>query len=519
MLDKLTIYESWDLEKPTIPPRSRLYQLKPIGVGTSDVESLTSYVARLAQAHCVSIRRLYLEEIFPLTKRGDVCPGQNQVLHIIRKHSDILNGTKLNAATWVQAIGILTNRADLHCLTMLAWAKVLSQRELLRPVRAWCPLCYEEWQLAGQVIYDPLIWALDVIKACPHHCQRLETCCPHCHKQPFLLESQSRPGYCPKCGKWLGVSSQVKVSDSKALTEDELKWQIWVIQNVGELIAAVPRLSSYPSRERISKAISIYATQLTEGNITAFARLVGKKIATLHPWHTGKSIPQLIALLQICFCIRTSLLNFLIGDVVTIDSDEAVRQINDKQQQKSKKVYKQPLELEQLQKALTLSLTEYPPPPLAEMTRRLGCSRDILQWNFPILSRKVVERYVDYRKAKLEDKRSILLSVLESEENPPISVREVARRIGVSDSYIRIYFPDLCHLISKRYIEYHKNKSQKTIEKLCQEVRQVALELDAQGVNPHSGNVGKHLLKPGILRHKDVASALQEVRCKLGYKK
>src|SRR5919202_49884 len=442
MLDKLTIYESWDLEKPTIPPRSRLYQLKPMGVGTPNVESLTSYFTRLAQAHCVSVTRLYLEEICPLTKRGDVFPGQKQGLDIIAKSSDILNGTKSNAATWVKVLGILTNRADLHCLTMLTWAKVLSQRGLLRHVRAWCPLCFEEWQLAWQVLYEPLIWALDLVKACPHHCQRLQTCCPHCHKQPFLLESQSRPGYCSKCGKWLGVSSQVKVSDSKALPEDELKWQIWVIQNVGELIAAAPHLSSSPPREQISKAISIHATQLTEGNITAFARLVGKKIATLHPWHRGKTIPQLIALLQICFCIKTSLLNFLTEDVVSIDSDEVVRQINDKQQQKSKKVYKQPLKLEQLQKALALSLTEYPPPPLAEMTRRLGCSRDILQGNFPILSRKVVERYADYRKAKLEDRRSILLSVVESDEEPSLSVAEVARRIGVSDSSLRIYFPD-----------------------------------------------------------------------------
>ena len=36
------------------PPRSRLYSLEPIGVGTAMVESLTGYVARLAEAHSVS---------------------------------------------------------------------------------------------------------------------------------------------------------------------------------------------------------------------------------------------------------------------------------------------------------------------------------------------------------------------------------------------------------------------------------------------------------------------------------
>jgi hypothetical protein len=31
----LTIYETWDLQAPPIPPRSRLYSLEPVGVGTA----------------------------------------------------------------------------------------------------------------------------------------------------------------------------------------------------------------------------------------------------------------------------------------------------------------------------------------------------------------------------------------------------------------------------------------------------------------------------------------------------
>src|SRR5574341_819764 len=48
-------FESWILSRPPAPPRSRLYSLEPIGIGTAIVESLTGYTARLAEAHSVSV--------------------------------------------------------------------------------------------------------------------------------------------------------------------------------------------------------------------------------------------------------------------------------------------------------------------------------------------------------------------------------------------------------------------------------------------------------------------------------
>ncbi|WP_373541465.1 hypothetical protein [Chamaesiphon sp.] len=44
--------------EPIIPHRSILYSIPPIGIGTGDIEDLTSYICRLAEAHCLSIDRL-----------------------------------------------------------------------------------------------------------------------------------------------------------------------------------------------------------------------------------------------------------------------------------------------------------------------------------------------------------------------------------------------------------------------------------------------------------------------------
>ncbi len=53
-LNSLEIYDRIIFPKTLeIPKRSRLYFLEPIGVGTPYTESLSSYLTRLAQEHCV----------------------------------------------------------------------------------------------------------------------------------------------------------------------------------------------------------------------------------------------------------------------------------------------------------------------------------------------------------------------------------------------------------------------------------------------------------------------------------
>ena len=58
-----SVYPSWNEESLAIPPRSRLYQLNPVGIGTTYVESLTSFTNRLAEAHCLLPGILMTREI------------------------------------------------------------------------------------------------------------------------------------------------------------------------------------------------------------------------------------------------------------------------------------------------------------------------------------------------------------------------------------------------------------------------------------------------------------------------
>ena len=68
----MTIYlEDWSLKPPEIPPRSRLFSLEPVAVGTPYTESLSSYLHRLAQAHCLTSQKLVMGEIAPLILKDE----------------------------------------------------------------------------------------------------------------------------------------------------------------------------------------------------------------------------------------------------------------------------------------------------------------------------------------------------------------------------------------------------------------------------------------------------------------
>lgn len=201
----LETYDSWDLELPVVPLRSRLYHLEPIGLGTPYVESFTGYICRLAQAHCVSPRTLMRQEILPISNPNP--KSQFYVPELLSVEFAIhVNGGELSAQQYIRGLETLTLKVDLQSLTMQAWKwKTLARTEApIRHLRAWCPECYQDWYGAGATIYEPLLWSIAAVFVCPRHRQPLQSLCPHCGQRQRLIAGMMRPGYCSKCQQWLG---------------------------------------------------------------------------------------------------------------------------------------------------------------------------------------------------------------------------------------------------------------------------------------------------------------------------
>lgn len=252
----LEIYEQWSLEFPTIPTRSRFYHLEPIGIGTPIVESLSSYICRLALAHCVSpgvlIRQQTLSNAYGIYEDQPLVASLPSIGYALK-----INGTGAVARRFVHRLETLTFKSNLERLTMLAWSqKTVALADPCKCYRAWCPQCYQDWRHLEQVIYEPLLWSWTAVIVCPRHCQLLQTICPSCGQNQQLIQAKMRPGYCCKCQQWLGFSSDCQPSQLQTTLDHlEFNWHIWVAQTIQQVLAVGSSSLPKAIRSRIANVI------------------------------------------------------------------------------------------------------------------------------------------------------------------------------------------------------------------------------------------------------------------------
>ena len=331
----LDVYESWNLTPTVFSRPSRLYSLEPVGIETTYGESLTSYIARLAQAHHVTTAALFDLEILKLVDREYLsrmkAPGSMRALcGPFRELARAINGMGKTATDLTRAVEALTLRNDMSFLTMKPWAAVFSQCRLLRLTHAACFYCYEEWRVQGKVIYDPLLWALEPVRVCPKHLRPLSLQCRFCGRHLRPLATHSCPGHCSNCGEWLGTFVQDALHQSQPLAKAEWNQAIWMASAAGELIAAAPSLAVRPAREAVARTISTQAGRFA-GKLARLARFLQMNKTAIHDWRRGKKVPELGRFLKMCFRLDTPPLQILSSHSVQrpdgscTDSEEQVQ--------------------------------------------------------------------------------------------------------------------------------------------------------------------------------------------------
>lgn len=446
--NNLPIYDSWQINNPVIPIRSKLFPLEPIGIGTPHVESLTSYLTRLAQAHNVLLGNLATHEIKPVIPKS----YRSRDLFCIKHRTGTVNGIGVIACDLVRALSQLTLRTDLIYLTLLKWSEVFPQRQLNRPVKAWCPACYQDWHSQNKVIYEPLLWSFQKVSICLEHRTYLKTSCPHCYSEFPPLASNSRPGYCSNCEEWLGESN-IK----KSQLENET-WQAWAIGNLGDILSKSPQLE-ITQIKKVSQSFQNIINQTTEGNIAAFARLIGFPKNKVWMWSKGKVLPQLSTLLKICYLLDLSLLEFLTKDTF---------------------------------KAIVVKNNNF---------------------------FSIEKNNLKYIASDLVSTENTLKTILSKSYDEPPSLTAVAKELKINRRTITRRFPELCQAISNRYLEYRKSHRLQKIQHCILEIERAVVELNKQGIYPSESNVSKLMSQPGYFREKEVRTALRKARQKLGMKR
>jgi transcriptional regulator with XRE-family HTH domain len=441
-------FEEWELDHTVLlPTRSELYYLRPAGLGTSSIESLASYIARLAEQHCLTARTLIVRKFLPSLEK-QYLSGQNSHDNITAfwKDTATLNSANVLTAEWVRITGNLTLYPDLHLLTMLPWAKVLSPKGLIRHSQAWCPFCFEEWKRGNADIYIPLIWCLEAVSICPRHHTPLHEQCPYedCKRRIPLLAARSRAGYCSHCGRWLGCP-YAEQSAHAAIHHrlGDAEWQQWIAANVAELIASAVQLPLSLQGNRFAEAVGAYLEEATDNNVSAAARQLQVSRRTIRDWKKAIQKPQLSSLLKFCSICGISPLQIFTENCSVAES-YSINQIA------------------------------------------------------AVISGQTAKKH--YRVFSIEKLKRMLEEELDSDVYPPPPMSRVAKKLGYDHSFLYKHLPELCRAVSSKFEKYRAEQREEKNRLLLREVRQVTLDIHAQGVYPSQVRVRNLLARHWTIR-------------------
>jgi len=286
------------MEDDNCPPRSALYAFPPIGVGTADVESLTSYFCRLAVAHCVSSTDL----LHRISKScGWSAPPKNFWKDVN------LSGMGDVAERYACALSAMTSVERLDLLTLRPWRNVIAQSSKAPATTRWCAACFEEDLVQGGMPYFRLAWDVGDIDVCAKHGTRLPDACSDCGRTGARNNAACVvPGWCCYCGAPLGRVQEAHASASAAET--------WKAAQVGQLLAAQASIISAPDRGAMMERVRKLVDQLDDGMSARFARRIGSNKSTVHYWFK-QGVPTLAAHLRIASQTGVSLLALLTGCV------------------------------------------------------------------------------------------------------------------------------------------------------------------------------------------------------------
>ena len=466
--------------------RSRLAHLPPCGIGSVEVECLTSYVGRLADVHCVEVGALVRCELEDLLKRAPHrghCPAGLE--QYAADSIAALNGVGAAAQAWGEALAQVTLRSDLGRLTLFSWAAVLPPKGLLRRFRAWCPSCLNAWWQEGLPIYEPLLWTVASVGVCLHHQRPLVERCPNpaCGRAVPWLSARARPGCCGRCGQWLGADTPFPLSPGQPegasacnaptvaiATADTLQAQCVRARLVGEVLVAPPGHDANALREQVRAAVDYAAQRLCGGNGAALGRLLGVPKNTVWEWRAGAARPQLSLLLRLALLLRVSLRQLVEGPLPSGDER---------------------------------------PEPGDELASQ-GSEKRVWRMNSPEHGRHAATRaWEPVRRALCNELAASAERTTRAPQRASASLQEVAVRLGVPARTLYRRFPDLARAIAAARQADRKARGTQRLTQRCGEVTWAVRRIRARGQPVTSRRFRQVYAKAGYLRDPVVRDAFR----------
>ncbi|SCB71086.1 TniQ family protein [Bacillus mycoides] len=425
--------------------RSQLYNLHPIGVEGAYIESLTSYLIRLSEAHQVYPSALISYVIAPILNKEFLIYSTTRGGNRFYDGAKTMNGFGSNALDMVGALEKLTKVQQLGILTLASIKEVVPLRYLLKNYLSWCSVCYEEQLNTGGTIYNLLLWSLEMVNTCSKHKCKLENECFLCHKRIPILHRKSQNGYCPYCNDWLGRETKL----SKHSDENDFDYKITFMAE--QIIKHKEQIEISASKQQVIRNLNHLVDIYTEGNMQEFARNLNLAKTTLWDWCNGKVLPPLSRVLEICYLFDMSPVSFYIEDI-SVNKETAVfnAECHTRDTKKRERKFDYDVALSILQKYANHSDSNVS---MNELAKQLGYSKRTLYKHFPnlckvisaknagVIKEKTTQVYVSNRLVIYQHVESLMQQGVYPSRR---RIEEMANKPGLlKDKKLRDYFKEL----------------------------------------------------------------------------
>lgn len=433
-------------------PGTPLYNLPLLGEGTAQVESLTSYIVRLARAHYLRPRDLIRRVA------GVGCPEIAALCYarFFSRYAITVNGLGKYARLFADRFSELTGNPNLAHATLLPWHRLLAPNgsALLAPHPRWCGQCLMEDVQAGRSPYLRLAWSVGLEKYCTEHHALLEDVCPSCGRVQPAIPQYADLFHCDHCHQpLLSQETLHRPNGAKPAANDLL-----TTQSVADLIALNAVINPETTHLQFTAQLSREVERRTEGNRAGLCAAVGLQTHALNGWFTKGQRISLGLLVQLYQAIGLKPTFAFSNDC----SNKPLRASGTRQRRPRKRQYHSPDLREHARKSLVEAIKSgTTPPSLVEMADRLGVSRGFLRYWHPQLAdqlvqerRTVVKRNANLRAEKHEEVIRAAIAVALSQGMWPGRnlVETVAREEHFSlldDGMFKLYQSLLCEALAQ----------------------------------------------------------------------
>jgi hypothetical protein len=420
--------------------RSFFFPVALQGLGTPDVESMSSYICRLSAAHRAPIGvllRCGYEQHFSTSTTGEGVPN------LARNPGSLAQYVRPNEMTSsvLEMLTATTGQKDLRSGTFMCLDKALDRcMKTFQQSNRWCPRCFRDFADRGTEAYLKLAWSVATTTHCALHGDELEDKCRKCGSDQDGFGVRRSCSICVHCGSSLAKGSNSSHAPG-AWQVDGADLDCLMIQ-----IASNPDLSF--SAGGVTRALEqVLDKAWREDSATELWKLVPRD--ELLAITCGVTPVTLAKVRRLSFRLGVRVTDLLSGSIKQTSAvlDPSWTEVLPKPIRPKRRLPRH--DLRRLRASLDEALRDCrgtTPSCLTQIARNLGVTGGCIRYHFPIHANGILRLYSAWRQRDTKQKREQAKQAVAKYLNavaPPLSIsakgalRDLRKRTSLPKDVLR----------------------------------------------------------------------------------